>query len=281
MDFSFFIRTLSGLRQQASMVVGKKTLLSVLLVFGICTPTIAAAAFNSWDDFDVYGNGASISGLNGGTNWLTPWSGNMVVTNAQFDTTPQSLVDNTGALGASRNFATTSTGMIVVSIRRDGTGSNGGGLEIKEGATWKGTVMYRSDSTIKIYNQDTASYESVCNVVANQWYSLSVEFDASTDKYRAACDALPWSTWKGTASAFSGISGINLTASNDAARDIWFDTIRYTLSTTTPPVIVPATTTATTTGNYNGASKQEWLFIACVLIFFVSLGSWGRIVQRV
>ena len=39
------------------------------------------------------------------------------------------------------------------------------------------------------------------------------------------------------------------------------------------------TTNSTSTGNYNGPNFQEWLFVACVLLFFISLGTWRRILS--
>lgn len=57
-------------------------------------------------------------------------------------------------------------------------------------------------------------------------------------------------------------------------------------STTTGPSIygcpVPAApaTPSTTTASTTGPNLQEWLFVACSFLFFVSLGAWGRIYQK-
>lgn len=40
-------------------------------------------------------------------------------------------------------------------------------------------------------------------------------------------------------------------------------------------------TASSTVGLYNGANFQEWLFVAGVMIFFLSLITWGRVFKPI
>jgi hypothetical protein len=55
--------------------------------------------------------------------------------------------------------------------------------------------------------------------------------------------------------------------------------IDATFSTTTPEATSTPPTATTTIGAYTGANFEEWLFTACVLLFFISYWGWGVLLR--
>lgn len=67
---------------------------------------------------------------------------------------------------------------------------------------------------------------------------------------------------------------ISLSKTGNDVASVIVTYVEYNLASSTS-----TTTSTTTSAAYNGPNFQEWLFVACVFLFFISLGTWRRILS--
>lgn len=108
----------------------------------------------------------------------------------------------------------------------------------------------------------TETLSSPVNVTAGTTYWVTFGrsgASSATDYYRYGLLAGSGTLWENVGASFT----------DDSPNEMYFELTVVELAS--------GTTTATTTSAYTGAGLQEWLFVACVIIFFISLIGWGYI----
>lgn len=148
------------------------------------------------ENFDSYTNGASITGLNGGSGWSAAWvvgpssGATSTVSNAQFLSSPNSAASSTPLSGVvyqtrARNAPILTAGTFQFSTLFDNSSHdyiNGGISTVGQGNGVWGTIQdsaalgrFRME-----YNGGTYLYASIVTPLANTWYSWVVNYDTTT-----------------------------------------------------------------------------------------------------
>lgn len=179
------------------------------------------------ENFDSYSVG-DLTGENGGTGWSAAWTGNTAfdVTTAQAQSGANSVV----VLAAQDPEATISrawttgetSGIYQYYMRRKGGNNWRDGLyfDLKEGANVRGGTIFKVTNTstgavgAQIYAVGGSSevFESG-TLFADTWHKIDLEFDCTTDQFRARVDDGTWSSWI-SFTASTTIDGINFTKGN-------------------------------------------------------------------
>lgn len=108
---------------------------------------------------------------------------------------------NTNNTHAYRTLATPAAdGALTWRMRIDVTNpSDFAGVTLDEGApdgsNARCYIAFAGDGLIKIYDNASGYISLGVAYSANTWYTIALQFDAVTNKYRAKVDSGPWSAW--------------------------------------------------------------------------------------
>lgn len=100
-------------------------------------------------------------------------------------------------------------------------------VSLRTGAT-QVCIVRESGNDIKLFNNLTQVSVESSTVAAGNWYELYVEYDCTTDKYRAKIGGVPTGSWYdffngNTATTVDTVTIEHWQASNS---DLWFDDIK-------------------------------------------------------
>lgn len=200
----------------------------ILLLCLLLSPRPVLAAFAVSDDFESYSVG-DLTGGNGGSGWSAAWSGNVL-----YDVQNTVVYEGSKAVSnvmtanqshsITRDLTSEVSGDFYVAWRRTNVANSCGYFILREGASARGYLKLPctgSSGNQLIYNNSVPAYETVASsLVANTWYILHVQFDASTDQYRARIYSSgawgSYTAYKGMV-AGSGISRIEILHEGEAS----------------------------------------------------------------
>jgi len=246
---------------------------SILFLFFI--PIVSFGAITASDGFESYSTG-DLDGGNGGVDWTDAWDAVDVdfdVVSSVSSNGTQAVGDSTGnSGGATRSFTAVSVGTICTDVRVSTDSANGGGITLGGGSRM--IVQFRSDATIKAYNSNTSSYETLVSYSPNTWYRICIDFDDGTnnDAYRVAVDGGSYSDWKGTNGTYDTIGTITLGGANATGRTIYYDQINDGEGESEPPPEDPVdlgTGYATSTGSIKDVTFGIGIIVTFLWIVFI------------
>lgn len=186
-------------------------------------------AWNGAHDFNGESDG-DLNGTSGGTGWAAAWSGPTGF-DIQGTTTfegAKAVVATSGSGGDRIVRAVTtgeSTGIIYVAGRY--TTSNLWQMTFRSAGTFCGIVREVSGN-IQLFNNVTLTNIENSTVSSSTWFELYVEYDCSTDQYRAKLGSAPSGSWYTffAGNTASTIDEVTLDHQNTPSANIWFDDVR-------------------------------------------------------
>lgn len=229
-------------------------LLLILLILTI--PSNAFAAFAITDNFDSYADG-DLTGENGGSGWSAAWTGN-----TEFDVQGTTVYAGAKAVSdavgsnqshtITRDLSSETSGNFYIAWRVSSVSQACPYVILREGASGRGYLRFpctASSGAPDIYDSNPGSYDDITTgLSANTWYILHVEFDTTTDQYRARIYDGSWGSYTVYKDlvAGTGISRIDITNEGEASTSgtFTFDEIQTTdpFAVTTTDLVIPTTT---------------------------------------
>jgi len=152
------------------------------------------------DNFESYSTGA-LNGENGGTGWQGAWVTNdssIAVQTSTVKSGSNAVESNNNASGSNcyRQFDSLSDGVFTIYVRNSNN-TKGYGIWLASGgftSSERACFIYFTGGDIK-YQSNSSYYTLKSNFVSDTWYKIDIEFDCSTDEYRARVDDSSWTSW--------------------------------------------------------------------------------------
>jgi hypothetical protein len=211
----------------------------ILALLIILLPLPTQAAFSITDNFNSYSDG-DLNGTNAGSGWSGAWSGN-VNYDVQGTTVYEGAKGIQDAVGSNQNHTITRdfsgeiSGDLYMAWRQSTVTGACPYLILREGGSSRAILRGPcvANSNLTIYDYSPGSYETVqSGLSANTWYILHVEFDGTTDRYRARVYTSSWQS-------FTAYQDTNITTSvtrfeiqnegeSSTSGTFFFDTIQTT-----------------------------------------------------
>lgn len=221
-----------------------------LLILLLFLPQHALAAFAITDAFDGYADG-DLTGENGGSGWSAAWTGNTRY-DVQGTTVYQGSKAVTEAVGAnqshviSRDLSSETSGDFYVAWNVSTVSGACGYFILREGASGRGYLRLpctASSGAPDIYDSNPGSYDDITTgLSANTWYVLHVQFDTTTDQYRARIYNGSWGSYTAYKDmiAATGVSRLEVLNEGESSTT---GTLRFDSIQTTDPTAVAGSAT--------------------------------------
>lgn len=227
------------------------------------SPAHVFAAFSITDNFDSYSDG-DLTGQNGGSGWSAAWSGSTGY-DVQGTTVYSGAKAITDTIGANQNhtiirdLSSETSGDFYVAWRTSSVSAACGYFLLREGASGRGYIRLpctAASTNLTIYNNTGGTYENIATgLSANTWYVLHVQFDATTDQYRARHYDGSWSAYTAYKDMVPGTGISRIEIQNEGESSTTGTMLFDEIQTTDPFPEVSSDVLIPTTSINNGAIK--------------------------
>lgn len=212
----------------------RKTILIILLSFGLIYPVFAAVTFYEGFDGAGYADEDALDTKSGGTGWDAAWtaSTSVAVDSAQAQSGTLSVEIRSGAIRGAYRPITTGMGDDQPTFwwRTANSALDAAIVFFKEGTGNRGSFYIANDGNVYICSVDGTGCTgtSITTWSVDTWYCVTVDLDATNDRYRikmaTTCAGGTYSAYKNSFAAFSTIDRIFL-YKDSTGNNLWIDEI--------------------------------------------------------
>ncbi len=190
------------------------------------------------DNLESYTDGATLSGLNGGTNWTDAWTGDTA-----FKIEAGTSSEGAKAIVANvpgpqepvirRHFSPKTNGTLHWVVRKDNP-DHGTNMTILSGNTIATDVGIGSTNQPQLGGPDWSmtdgtTYYNIQHYTVGNFDTVDMQFDTATDKYRVSINSGAYTDWKNFANPVSSVDTIQLglaSSGYNVGNNYW-DDIRF------------------------------------------------------
>jgi len=184
-------------------------------------------AWIATDDFNSYSAG-DLGTLNGGSGWSAGWVDGGGTISVATDAAYEGINGVTAAASAAALYTRAITtavtaGTMYVNMKSSSTSSVFYFI-LTESGNGRMYIKFDSDGNIKIYDNGSATYQTITAYAANTWYQIAINWDTAVqaNKYRASVNNSAYTSYYTvTGGTFTNITGVILERDNTVGNVYW------------------------------------------------------------